>query len=330
MEMYYINQIIGRGIHLSLVELIKEIKTSLEQDKEIRVQTILLKSKNEKYFKLLRKILKFLGKIIQEEGYQKKILKEVIFDLWGFFFLSQSNLIKESDQINKFVKTFFEKNLSLVDTEIISEFLITNIPKMENCVFQEFFNIFEKLILFVNEKHGKVEKDEVVLDGGYFNDYSSKKLDFHVLKVPSEELDFFNEMESLFLNTKNPVLENFLCSFICTLITKPTYASSETDTLYEQEKNKMIHRGLEYLNKLAEPASIQESEFTIKDIPQTLVYKIKYVQLINRAIGIGESMGGGNLFSFASLREGVPLLLHFEKENTYSNKTTSKFFFNNW
>ena len=219
MEMYYVNQIFGRQIHLKLVKLVKQIKSDLEDNKVVKVQGMQLLSKDEEYYKFLGKILKFLGTVIQEEAHKDSIVKEVIFGIWGFFFESNQNQVKESDQINKFLRTFLDKYINLIETSVISDFLVENIPKMEFCKSQEFFKLFRKLVFHVNEKNGKVEKDEVVLDRGYFNDYSSKKLEFYVLKVPSEELDFYPELESLFLSSKNYNLEPFLCNFLCTLIT---------------------------------------------------------------------------------------------------------------
>lgn len=326
MEQYYINQIVTRNIHLNLVNLIKEIKNSIETNKEFKIQGVSLSSKSEKYYKLLKKILKFLDKIIKEHGLDEKMLKEVVLDLWILFFESQNNQLKESNQINKFVKNFFENDIQKLDTNIIESFLTESISKMENCLWIEFFEVFKTLIIFVNERNGNIEIDEIMLDGGYFNDYSTKKLKFYVLKVPSEELNFFNELESLFLSTRNSFLESFLCRFICSLISKPTYASSDFNNIYKQEENKLTQRALKILNE----ENTDGFDFNYKNVPQKLVNKIKFTQLLNRCMGLAEPFGLGDLVSFASLREGIPLLLNFEKENTYSSKTTSKFFFFNW
>jgi hypothetical protein len=308
-----------------MVELIKKNKNSIESNKEFRIQGVVVNSKDKEYYKFLKKLLKFLGKIVQEDEDNNEIIKDVIFELWLFFFESSNNESKESDQINKFVKTFLDKKLGHLDVNMISDLLRENIPKMENCKWNGFFELFKKLIWFVNEKNGNVVKDHVVLDGGYFNDYNTKRQEFYVLRVPSQELNFFNEIESLFLCTKNCELEKSLCEFICSLITKPNYASSETDALYKQEENKLIQRALKYLNE----DDIFES-YEHDQIPQKLIYKIKFLQILNNCIGLGEPFGSGALISFASQKEGIPLLLNFEKENSYSAKTTSKFFFNNW
>lgn len=285
----------------------------------------MLTGKDDRYYKLLKKILKFLGKITQEENLDRGLLEEVIFDLWLSFFESPNNELKESAQINQFVKSFMDKYLKFLHVDVVSGFLERNIPKLENCVWKEFFELFKRMVLFVNEKHGNLERDEVVLDGGYFNDYDSKKHEFHVLRVPSQELSFFNELESLFISTRNNVLEAFLCTLLCSLVTKPTYASSETDALYRQEENKLIQRSLKHLT---EDACVDDFEFDA--VPQKLIYKVKFLQLLNMCMGHTEPFGLGALKSFASIREGVALLLNFEKENSYSTKTTSKFFFSNW
>jgi hypothetical protein len=73
-----------------------------------------------------------------------------------------------------------------------------------------------------------------------------------------------------------------------------------------------------------------EEDYDHDSIPQKLIYQIKFLQLLNLCIGLGEPFGSGALISFATLKEGIPLLLNFEKENSYSAKTTSKFFFNSW
>lgn len=323
--MYYINQIVNRKVHLKLVELVKEIKQNIEAGQEFLIQGSVLALKDDRYYKFLKKILKFLGKITLEDNLESGILEEVIFDLWLTFFESPNNESKESAQINSFVKSFMDKYLNLLKVDVVADFLKQNIPKMETCVWKEFFQLFKRMVLFVNEKHGNVAKDEVLLDGGYFNDYDSKKLEFYVLRVPSQELNFFNELESLFLSTRNTNLESFLCSLLCSLLTKPTYASSETDALYRQEENKLIQRSLKYLS---DDGDLDDFEY--KNVPQKLIYKIKFLQLLNMCIGHGEPFGSGALKSFASIREGVPLLLNFEKENSYSTKTTTKFFFSNW
>ena len=73
MGQYYINQIVTRKIHLNLVTLVKEIKNTIEEDKQFKIQGVVLSSKDEKYYKLLKKILKFLGKIILEHGLNEQI-----------------------------------------------------------------------------------------------------------------------------------------------------------------------------------------------------------------------------------------------------------------
>lgn len=322
--MYYINQIVTRKTHLKLVDLVKQMKTQVEAGGEFQVQGVLLTGKDDKYYRLLKKILKFLGKIAQEDTLVAGVAKEVVFDLWLFFFGSDKNEFRESSQINRFAKSFLDKHLQALDSELVSDFLTANLPRMEGCAWKEFFELFKRLVLFVNEKQGKVQKDEVVLDGGHFHDYNLKKLDFFVLRVPSAELLFFPELESLFLSTRNWTLEAFLCDFLGSLLTKPPYASSETEELYRQEENKLIQRALAFLGE--EPVG----DFEFDAMPQPLVNQVKYLQLVNLCMGHGEPFGSGALKSFASVREGVPLLLNFEKENTYSTKTTTKFFFSNW
>lgn len=341
MEEFYINQILEKDIHINLVKLIIDIKKSLDKCEEFNSFGILLKSKDQQYYLLLKKTLKFISKLLKDEPITKSIMKNLIFGIWNLFFESSNNLMRENDLVNKFVKDFIKNRLLELEPIFISEFLKENISKLDKCIWTDFYFFLKDMFFLLNEKKGNLEKDEIILDGGYFNDYNTKKLEFYVLKVPTEELCFFNELENIFSITNNNLLENFLCEMIGNLICKPEHASSDMDALYVQEENKLIQKLFSLLSGrtsdniyskefLVDEIDKEDNLVQIKKLSQKFIKKTKFIMLINYCMGMGERKGVTSLSSFSSFREGFPLLLNFEKESKYQHKSNTKFFINDW
>ena len=242
--------------------------------------------------------------------------------------------------INNFVIDFIKDRLIELEPSTLSDFLNENISNMESCTAKEYFELIQLVFYYLNEKRGFLEKEEIKLDIGYYNNLSPKTMEFYVLRVPSVELSFHVQLQSLFLSTKNSVLENFLCRLLANVISKPEYASSDCNMLYEQEQNKMIQKTISNI-KLNKGEEIFSDEVfvdskVIQDIPETYLHlsnkfieRIKFVKFLNYFLGLSEREGFGKLISVASLKESHFISLSFERETRTAYKTTTKYTFIN-
>lgn len=320
---YFLFNLERMNIPLKIISLLMNIKKSLDNQETYKLGEIDIPDKNNVYYSLLKKCLKFILRISKEQDDESFDIDNFFFKIWIFFMQSKNNSKTEIFEINNFISKLLFAKEEIIDPETIKFFLLENFKLLENISSEDFFKHFKMLMLIVNYKEDTIDKKEVVFGPRYFNDFDQKKINFFVLNVPSNQLFLFKELNELYFETKNALLEKYLSEFIAEIICKPDYAESMYNQIYLDEEDSLIKTlKTMYENKTSEDFS--NKVFSEDMLSQEMIQRVKMLKLVQICLGKKEITGIGNIPSCATLNEGTHVMVNIERETRYQHRTSKK------
>ena len=252
-----------------------------------------LKTPTRLNLKDLKKKIKFINQVTNSNGGKDLLSFEEMEKVWKVMI---ENDIHE-EVITNWINTYL-KNKQTEGDEFI-RFFRKYIKEIIKPGKETYFKFIMQIFIKINNTKGNIDLVELKLETIGMTSYRNKKINRMRLKVPVKELEGFDDIWNLFIETENVVLEKKIAAYLVMISVKQEFLTDVDNELYLQEYENLYNKCLEMF--LSNNSNLNRKSAAIME----LMMKKE------------EQSGFGNLNSFSSLKEGEKIILDVEKNTKY-------------